>query len=286
MIIQAWLLIGGSEYGMLNILRRLALAGYRVTMVLTNVQHPEGFALRPQVAEYTHDIHFLPAFLRTVDWPRYIKHLLDSRGISTVLFSNSLFVYELLPAFVEECPLVRWIDYLHNEVRVKLVRPQVKVSQRLLQAFDGWKFQGFPSLSSASRRHIDRTLACSEHLRDLLIDNGHPSEHVGVLKLGIDTNNVPKDPAVISRAIRDTLHLPHSAIVIACIARLDTQKRPWLLVVCQIVCFALLAELADWPSRISWKRSKQSSKPTSCRRKTSSCLSLEMVLFAMCWKTD
>lgn len=119
MIIQGWLLLGGSERGFLGILRRLAQAGYRVTMVLTRAQHPTAFALLPQAYHYTHDIHFLPTFLRLNDFPRYIHHLIHSRGISAVLFSNSQLVYEILPALVEMNPHVAWIDYLHNEVGLR-----------------------------------------------------------------------------------------------------------------------------------------------------------------------
>jgi hypothetical protein len=42
MIVQSWLLLGGSEVGMLSILRHFAELGYRVTMVLTRSRWPEG----------------------------------------------------------------------------------------------------------------------------------------------------------------------------------------------------------------------------------------------------
>lgn len=117
MIVQGWLLVGGSELGFLPIVRTFAEAGYRVTMVLTRFKHPEGLALRPRVAQYTHDIHVLPAFLRMHDFPRYIKYLIDSRGIDTVFMSNSQLIYEILPSLFELTPHTKWIDYLHNEVR-------------------------------------------------------------------------------------------------------------------------------------------------------------------------
>ena len=116
MIVQGWLLVGGSELGFLDILRKFAEAGFRVTMVFTRFKYPEGVALRPRVAQYTHDIHFMPAFLRMHDFPRYIKYLINSRGVDTVFMSNSVLIYEILPSLAELTPQTSWIDYLHNEV--------------------------------------------------------------------------------------------------------------------------------------------------------------------------
>lgn len=121
MLIQAWLLVGGSELGFIGLLRTLAEAGYRVTMVFTRVLHPEGFALRPQVLRYTHDVHFLPTFLRMTDFPRYITHLVSSRGITMVIFTNSELMYQILPALVRRSPSTKWLDFIHNEVRICLL---------------------------------------------------------------------------------------------------------------------------------------------------------------------
>ena len=75
MIVQGWLLVGGSELGMLEVLRPFAQQGYRVKMVLTRPKYPEGLALHAHVPQYTNDIHTLPAFRRMSDFPRYIKYL-------------------------------------------------------------------------------------------------------------------------------------------------------------------------------------------------------------------
>lgn len=87
-----------------------ALAGYRVTVVCTLNRVPEGLELRPYVLQFTHDVHVLPAFLRPNDFARYLKHLVESRGIHQVVLSNSQLVYEMLPALVVQLPDVEWID--------------------------------------------------------------------------------------------------------------------------------------------------------------------------------
>lgn len=87
-----------------------AEAGYRVTVVCTLYKPPDGIELRPEVMQWTHDIHVLPIILRANDFPRYIKHLIESRGIKDVIFSNSMLIYEMLPALTEQMPHVKFID--------------------------------------------------------------------------------------------------------------------------------------------------------------------------------
>ncbi|SCV68129.1 BQ2448_250 [Microbotryum intermedium] len=211
MIIQGWLLVGGSELGMLEITRHLAERGYRVTMVLTRLKYPISLALLDQISQYTEDVHCLPAFLRLSDFPRYIKYLIDSRGIEVVLMSNSQLIYEILPAMVEVTPHVAWIDYLHNE------------------AYDGWKTDGFPSYSLINQRYLSRTLTCSEYLRDWLIARGYPAERVGVAKLGINTARFVLTNESTKSTIRsEVLDVPPRTFVLSSSARLDTQKRPLL----------------------------------------------------------
>lgn len=87
-----------------------AEAGYRVTVVCTLHKKPEGLQLRPEVMKWTHDVHVLPVYLRANDFPRYLTHLIESRGSKEVIFSNSMLIYEMLPALVEELPHVKFID--------------------------------------------------------------------------------------------------------------------------------------------------------------------------------
>jgi glycosyltransferase involved in cell wall biosynthesis len=110
MFIIPWLYVGGADIGALHQIQIFAEHGYRVTVVCTLYRNPAGLELRPQVLQYTHDVHVLPGFLNAADHPRYIKHLLDSRGISEVILSNSQLVYEMLPALVEQVPRVKFID--------------------------------------------------------------------------------------------------------------------------------------------------------------------------------
>lgn len=106
-----------------------AEAGYRVTVICTLFKNPEGIELRPEVMKWTHDVHVLPAIMRPNDFPRYIKHLISSRGSREVIFSNSQLIYEMLPALVEQMPNVKFIDVSLKSFRLE--RERADLSDRL-----------------------------------------------------------------------------------------------------------------------------------------------------------
>ncbi|KAM0788450.1 hypothetical protein ACM66B_001584 [Microbotryomycetes sp. NB124-2] len=211
--IVPWLYLGGADIGLLHMVQTYAEAGFRVTVVATLYKPPEGIELRPEIMKWTHDVHVLPAFLRARDFPRYIKHLISSRGALEVIFSNSQLVYEMLPALAVELPYVKFIDYLHNE------------------AYDGWKSGGYPRYSLISQRYLARTITCSNYLKLWLLERGHVDEsRIGVVKLGIDMPEFSVTEEAEKRQQKfDMLGLDPETVVIAFVGRLDPQKRPHLL---------------------------------------------------------
>ncbi|BGP38460.1 hypothetical protein JCM10450v2_002408 [Rhodotorula kratochvilovae] len=208
-----WLYMGGADIGALHMIQLYALAGYRVSVICTLSKVPEGVELRPYVLQFTHDVHILPSFLRAHDFPRYIKHIVETRGIRQVIMSNSQLIYEMLPALAEQMPEVEWIDYLHNE------------------AYDGWKSGGYPRYSIIAQRYLARTITCSHYLRGWLLENGHldPSR-IGVVKLGIEASQfTPATPAERNAAKASILGVEPETFVITVVGRLDPQKRSLLI---------------------------------------------------------
>ncbi|KAK4058434.1 hypothetical protein OIO90_000593 [Microbotryomycetes sp. JL221] len=207
-----WLYLGGADIGLLHMVQTYAEAGFRVTVIATLFKKPEGIELRPEIMKWTHDVHILPAFLRPNDFPRYIKHLIESRGAREVIFSNSQLIYEMLPALTVELPYVKFIDYLHNE------------------AYDGWKSGGYPRYSLISQRYLARTITCSHYLKQWLLDRGHLDEsRIGVVKLGIDMPAYEPIQEEARRARKaELLGLDPETVVITFVGRLDPQKRPQL----------------------------------------------------------
>lgn len=110
MFVLPWLYVGGADIGALHMIQLYAEAGYRVTVACTLYKNPAGLELRPLVLQHTHDVHILPSFLRACDFPRYLKHLIVSRGVEEVIISNSQYMYELLPALSDQLPHVKFVD--------------------------------------------------------------------------------------------------------------------------------------------------------------------------------
>ncbi|GAA5858132.1 hypothetical protein JCM8547_005665 [Rhodosporidiobolus lusitaniae] len=212
MFVVPWLYVGGADVGALHQIQLFAEQGYRVTVVCTLYRNPAGLELRPQVLQFTHDVHVLPSFLRPVDIPRYFKYLVDTRGIEEVVLSNSQLIYEMLPALTEQMPHVKFIDYLHNE------------------AYDGWKSGGYPTFSLITQRFLSRTITCSSYLRDWLIERGHRApDAIGVVKLGIEVDDfAPNNVSMKALAKKDLLNVSPKTTVITIVGRLDPQKRPTL----------------------------------------------------------
>ena len=102
MILLPWVSTGGAEcvaipiaalivsIGALRFVETFARAGWRVTVVCTLYHPPDSIALRPRFMPFTHDFHVLPAFLRARHFPGFIKYLIDSRGIDTVLCAGPI----------------------------------------------------------------------------------------------------------------------------------------------------------------------------------------------------
>lgn len=209
MLVIPWLFMGGADIGALRIVEILTKAGYRVTVVCTLYKQPEGIRLRPQMMQWTHDVHVLPSFLRAHDFPRYMKYLAESRGIDLMMISNSMLAYEMLPALREQMPSLTVVDYLHNE------------------AYDGWKSGGYPTYSVIHQRYIDHTITCSFHLRQWMIERGHVSDRIGVVKLGVDLKQLSATRDTEDRdSLRDIYFgVDDRTTVMLSVARLDPQKR-------------------------------------------------------------
>lgn len=216
MLVVPWFAMGGADLGAVRTVETLAREGYRVTVVCTLYDPPTSIELLPQVKQWTHDVHVLPSFLRAADFPNYLVYLARSRGIHTLLFSNSMLLYEMLPGLRDSLPGVAFVDYLHNES-------------------EEWKAGGYPRYSIINQRHLDHTVTCSQYLKDWLVERGHTEERIGVVKLGLELDTVkPVESSTLRRLLQEKLYgLPEDTTFLLSVARVDKQKRP--LIVPEIV---------------------------------------------------
>lgn len=204
LLILPWLTLGGADKFNLDLLRLLVQQyGYEVTIATTL---PHDHPWMHEFAAFTPDIFLLNNFLKLVDYPRFLRYLIDSRQIETVLISNSSLGYELLPFLRAYCKETTFIDYIHMEE-------------------ESWKNGGYPRASLHHAGDLDLTIVSSQHLKHWMIKRGGDPERIQVCTTNIDTQEW--DPQQYDReTLRKQLEIPMDMPVLLYAGRLTDQKQP------------------------------------------------------------
>ena len=88
-----------------------------------------------EFGRYTPDIFLLHRFLRLVDYPRFLRYLIQSRQVDAVFVSHSEFGYLLLPYLRAHFPHVTFLDFCHIE--------------------EQWKNGGYPRMAVEYQEQLD-----------------------------------------------------------------------------------------------------------------------------------
>lgn len=206
LMIVPWLEMGGADKFNLDLLRELTQRyDYEVTILTTLVGNNSWYY---EFAKYTPDIFILDHFLHLSDYPRFIRYVIQSRQIKTVLISNSEFAYHILPYLRSHFPDVAFIDYLHMEEEY-------------------WKNGGYPRLSLINQSQLDLTIVSSQHLKTWMTDRGAPEDKIEVCTTNIDPDDW--NPGRYDRsALREAMGIGECQPVILYSGRLVDQKQPML----------------------------------------------------------
>ena len=206
LLIVPWLAVGGADRVNLDLVSHLSEQGWGVTIATTlDGDH----AWESEFARHTPDIFPMHRFLRSVDFPRFLRYLIGSRTPDVVLISNSELGYQLLPYLRAHCPEPTYMDLLHAE-----------------QA--DWKSGGHPNLSILAGDQLDLTVVVSEHLRAWMIDHGGDGSRIVVCHLGVDSDLWKPDRLVRAR-IRTELGVAREALLMVFAGRLAPEKQPSVL---------------------------------------------------------
>src|SRR5262249_30826056 len=152
------------------------------------------------------DVFVPDRFLGRADYPRFLRYLIGSRGIDTVLISNSTFGYRMLPYLRAHCPNVALTDYNH-------VRDPDCANA------------GNPGFSAEYHELLDFQIASSHDLRDWMIAHGAPPERSAVLYTSADVECWRPNPMTRSQ-VRAEFDTPESTSLIIYPARMTNQKQP------------------------------------------------------------
>ncbi|MCS6842287.1 MAG: glycosyltransferase family 4 protein, partial [Roseiflexus sp.] len=207
LLITPWLTIGGADQVNLDLIRQLTKRGYQFSIVATV---PGQHEWRPLFEELTPDIVTLYPTVAPERQPAFMRDLIRSRSIQTVLVSNSQFGYALLPYLRFHCPDVTFIDLLHAE------DPH-------------WLNGGYPRLSLSQANWIDLSLTVSHYLRNWMIARGGDPARIEVCYVNIDAD--AWNPARFDRMLlRQTFGVSRETPLILFIGRLSAEKRPRMVV--------------------------------------------------------
>ena len=201
-MIVPWLAMGGADKFNLELLQQLAQRGWEVTVATTLVGTD---AWHAEFGRHTPDIFLLHRFLRLVDYPRFLRYLIQSRQVDAVLVSNSEFGYLLLPYLRAHFPHVTFLDFCHME--------------------EEWRNGGYPRLAVEYQEQLDLNIVSSEYLKRWMIDRGADPDRIHVCYTGVDPDVWRPDGQTRS-AVRHELGVDEQVPVILYAGRICAQKQP------------------------------------------------------------
>lgn len=201
-----WMVTGGADRVNLDWMELLLANGYQVSVCATLESHHNW---HHEFARITPDVFILPNFLRLVDYPRFILHLIQSRGIDTVLVTGSTLGYQLLPYLRSFCPGVSFVDLCHVE------EPH-------------WLNGGHPRFGTGYQEALDLNLVTTSHLREWMTGRGASRERIEVCYSGIEIGK-PDTAGEVRSRVRASLGIDPGTRVIIFAGRICEQKRPRLL---------------------------------------------------------
>lgn len=206
LLIAPWFVMGGADKFNLDLVRMLRERGWEVTLVGTL---PSSNHWAPEFARLTPDIFLLGSFLRPVDFPRFLRYLIESRQPDVVMPTNSELGYLLLPYLRSVCPQPAYVDYNHMEEEV---------------GANG----GYPRYSLGAQEFLDLQVVASEHLRRWMMARGGDENRIATCYINCDPQIWRPDPQTRQR-VRAELGVSNSKPVLLFAGRLCPQKQPRVL---------------------------------------------------------
>jgi len=206
LLIFPWLALGGADKFNLDFIKGLSKKNYEFTIITTE---PSINVWRQEFEEFA-TIYDLTTFLNRKYWVSFINYIIKKENIELIMNSNSTFGYSALP-YIKACnSQVPIIDYIHMEEWYN-------------------RNGGFSRDTSNLESIIEKTLVCNGNSKKILVDFfGRKEEKIETVYIGVDSdkfnpNNFNK------QEILEKYKIKTDKKVIGFIARIDIQKRPYLL---------------------------------------------------------
>lgn len=198
-----WLTMGGADKFNLHMIEQLRRRGWEVT-IATTLQGDNSWL--PEFSRLTPDIFILPGLLRQGHWPGFLRYLIETRGPSAVLISNSELGYQILPYLRGACPRPAFVDYSHMEEEY-------------------WKNGGYPRYAVGAQDLLELNIVASDHLRSWMVERGADGRRVEVCHINVDAKRWRVTPEQRGDS-RRRLGILEGLPVIVYAVRLCDQKQP------------------------------------------------------------
>ncbi len=208
LVLVPWMTLGGADQFNLDLFRLLDSKKYTITLVSTQ---PTTYQWRQKFEEVCDEVFDLSSFLDQEQWVAFVDYLIQSREIDLLLNTNSTAGYMMLPYIRAKYPSLAIMDYIHMEEWYN-------------------RNGGYSRDSSGVSSVIDKTLFCNQNSEKIMHEYfGVPKEKLGTVYIGVDEKKF--DPKNYDRnQLREKYDIPEDKKVISLTARIDYQKRPFLLI--------------------------------------------------------
>jgi len=166
------LTMGGSDKFNLDLLQQLTTRGWEISIATTL---PGDDTWLPLFARHTPDIFVLEHFLRLVDYPRFLRYLIQSRQVDTVMVSHNELGYLLLSYLRAHCPHVTFVDLSHSDIE--------------------WENGLYAKMAVEYQELLDLSIVSSQQLKRSMVQQGADSDRIAVYEAsaGPDEQNIGPD---------------------------------------------------------------------------------------------
>ncbi|MCD6581324.1 MAG: glycosyltransferase [Desulfuromusa sp.] len=204
LLLIPWFAVGGADMVNLDLLQYLSsLHDYQITVCATLNGEKEWYG---RFKQYTDDIFILPDFLHKRDFPRFIDYLIASRDFDTLVVSNTLFGYQVLPYIRARHPRLAIVNFEHIEQ-------------------EEWRGGNYPRFSINLQGCFDLNIVSTGYLKRWMVKNGADGDKIRVCYTNIDERGWRPDLEK-RRTVRSEFNLDEDECVILFSGRLVEQKRP------------------------------------------------------------
>jgi O-antigen biosynthesis protein len=197
-----WLVYGGVETVLLQLMKTLKQQGMDISIVTTTSSAPIQGNLTAEFAEITSEIYHLPNLISEQQrWLDFVNYFIETRSIDFVFIAGSEYLYSILPSIKQKFSNLTIIDQLYNTF-------------------------GHIANNRKYAQWIDMNIVENKTIQTcLLAEHAEQSHKITVIQNGIDLEYFTDSISVLKPK-----NIPESKFIITFLGRFSVEKCPELFV--------------------------------------------------------